>query len=127
MPEKKRICGGGIHRAFLIGGNSTCRAHIRQHYDVYQKLCEENNVEVHHHAVPRHIVRQREAEDEKKGEKQQKLDKIFPRKAGSPEKFKCENVLHRVAQFIVNTAQVMNAKTHCFNGCSHFTALSHGR
>lgn len=81
----------------------TCRAHIRQHYDVYQKLCEENNIEVHHHAVPRHIVCQREAED---GGKQQKLDKMFSKKAGTPEKFKRENVLHRVAQFIVITAQV---------------------
>jgi len=71
-------------------------------------LCEENNVEVHHHAVPRHIVRQQEAQDERKGKKQQKLDKIFPKKTGNPKKFKQENVLHRVAQFIVITAQVMN-------------------
>ena len=84
-----------------------CRAHIHQHYDVYQKLCKENNnVEIHHHAVPRHIVHQQEAEDERKGEKQQKLDKIFPRKTGGLEKFKRENVLHRVAQIIVITAQV---------------------
>ena len=98
---------GGICRAFLTGGNSTCHAHIGQHYDVYQKLCKENNIEVHHHAVLQHIVHQQEAED---GGKQQKLDKMFSKKAGTPEKFKRENVLHRVAQFIVITAQVMRQR-----------------
>ncbi|KAI0244896.1 hypothetical protein BJV78DRAFT_1099984, partial [Lactifluus subvellereus] len=45
----------GTQKAFLKGGNSSCRQHIRQHWEVYKKKCEEASIPIHHWAIPRDI------------------------------------------------------------------------
>jgi hypothetical protein len=42
-------------KAFFVGGNSTCWAHIRQHYNIYKERCKAGNIPENHHAIPRHI------------------------------------------------------------------------
>ena len=53
---------GGKRSAFFTGSNLTCRSHIQGHYDVYKQCCKENNIPENHHAIPREIVKQIEAE-----------------------------------------------------------------
>lgn len=59
----------GKRKAFHKGGNSSCRAHLRQHYDLYKEKCEKANVPVNHWAIPRETWKAMEAEkeDEKRG------------------------------------------------------------
>jgi hypothetical protein len=75
--EKKKLVGRE-RSAFLTGGNSSCRAHIRQHYGLYQQLCKEKNIPQNHHAIPRPLWRkmQEEKSDLKRGS-QTKLDGMF--------------------------------------------------
>ncbi|KAH9954727.1 hypothetical protein BJV74DRAFT_800232 [Russula compacta] len=42
----------GQRKAFFIGGNLTCRAHICQHYMLYKEHCKEGNIPENHHAIP---------------------------------------------------------------------------
>ncbi|KAI0278182.1 hypothetical protein BC826DRAFT_874247, partial [Russula brevipes] len=50
----------GPRKAFHTGGNSSCRQHLRQHYEIYQNRCKEANILEHHWAVPRTIWRERQ-------------------------------------------------------------------
>ena len=45
----------GKRAAFMTGGNSLCRYHIRSHWDIYKAKCKETNTPLHHHAIPREI------------------------------------------------------------------------
>jgi hypothetical protein len=51
----------GKERAFLKGGNSSCRHHARQHYDLYKQWCKEMSIPEHHWAIPRPIWKEMEA------------------------------------------------------------------
>ncbi|KIK91932.1 hypothetical protein PAXRUDRAFT_126493, partial [Paxillus rubicundulus Ve08.2h10] len=46
-------------KAFHVGSNSSCRQHIRGHYDLYATRCADAGLREHHHAVPREIKRAR--------------------------------------------------------------------
>ena len=37
----------GIRKAFFKGSNSTCRVHIRSHFEVYQAQCKEQDIDVY--------------------------------------------------------------------------------
>ena len=41
----------GKRKAFHLGGNSSCRQHIRIHYKEYQQCCAEGNIPENDHAV----------------------------------------------------------------------------
>jgi hypothetical protein len=84
-----------------MGSNSSCRQHLCQHYEIYQKQCKEAKVEEHHWAIPRHIWREAQ---EKKG-KQGKLDGIVV-KLQEPQVFTHEGLRHAVSQFIACDDQV---------------------
>jgi hypothetical protein len=88
-------------KAFHMGSNSSCRQHLRQHYEIYQKRCKEAKVEEHHWAIPRHIWREAQ---EKKG-KQGKLDGIVV-KLQELQVFTHEGLRHAVSQFIACDDQV---------------------
>jgi hypothetical protein len=94
---------GGQRAAFFTGGNSSCRAHIRLHYTTYQERCNEKDIPINHHAIPRNIWK--EMQEEKAGKKQGKLE--FPKVTG-PTEFTRDQVLHTVAQFIACDDQVTN-------------------
>lgn len=94
------------HKAFHTGSNLSCRQHIHQHYEVYQKRCKEENIPEHHWAIPHTIWNK--TEDEKKGVKRGKqgtLDKLM-KKSEAPVVFTCENALHLVTQFVAVDDQV---------------------
>ncbi|KIM55593.1 hypothetical protein SCLCIDRAFT_85934, partial [Scleroderma citrinum Foug A] len=46
----------GKRKAFHLGGNSSCRQHIRIHYKEYQQRCAEGNIPENDHAVPHEIL-----------------------------------------------------------------------
>ncbi|RDB17308.1 hypothetical protein Hypma_001668 [Hypsizygus marmoreus] len=50
----------GKRKAFFTGGNSSCRQHIRQHYDLYKKKCSDANVPENHWAIPQQLWREME-------------------------------------------------------------------
>ena len=96
----------GKRKAFHTGGNSSCQQHIRQHYDVYQQRCKEENIPEHHWAIPRPIWKK--MQEEKKGtmgERQGTLDELI-RKPSGPQVFTRDNVLHSVTQFVAVDDQV---------------------
>ena len=95
---------GGKRSAFFTGGNSTCQAHIRCHYNVYKERCKENGIPENHHAIPRDLLKQME-EEKSKGKKQTKIDNILD-KSTAPREFTREGVLHAVAQFVACDDQV---------------------
>ncbi|KAF8883510.1 hypothetical protein BD779DRAFT_1408558, partial [Infundibulicybe gibba] len=45
----------GKQRAFHMGGNSSCRQHIRGHYDIYEERCKLEGIPMHHWAIPHGI------------------------------------------------------------------------
>lgn len=94
---------GGKRSAFFTGGNSTCRAHIRCHYDVYKERCKENNIPENHHAIPREILKKMK-EAKLGGKKQVKIDNILVKSTAG--EFTREGVLHAVAQFVACDDQV---------------------
>ena len=112
----------GIWKNFHVGSTSLCHQHIRGHYTIYKELCKKENIEEHHWAVPRHIVRAREAAvaaENTKG-RQSKLDDIFE-KVTSPREFLRAGVLHAVAQLITCNDQVktiresLRTNTHLYS------------
>ncbi|KAF9028132.1 hypothetical protein BDZ89DRAFT_919698, partial [Hymenopellis radicata] len=42
----------GLRGAFKVGGNSSLRAHCRQHFDVYEKYCKDKGLEIRDSAMP---------------------------------------------------------------------------
>ena len=97
MKDRKRS-------AFFTSGNSTCRAHIHCHYNVYKERCKENGIPKNHHAISRDLLKQIE-EEKSKGKKQTKIDNILD-KSMAPCEFTREGVLHAVAQFVACDDQV---------------------
>jgi hypothetical protein len=94
----------GKRAAFFTGGNSTCRAHIRSHYQIYKQRCKDNDIPENHHAIPRDIWKEMQAA-KMKGKKQVKIDDILG-KSTAPQEFTREGILHAVAQFVACDDQV---------------------
>jgi hypothetical protein len=95
----------GKRKAFHTGGNSSCRAHIRQHYILYQERCKEANIPEQHWAIPRPIWNGMEAQRCKKVPRQGTLDSSVAKLVGS-QVFTRENLLHMVTQFVTVNDQV---------------------
>ena len=100
----------GKQKAFFKGSNSTCRFHIRQHYEVYKEKCEKEDILMSHWAIPWPIWKamEEEKEEQERGQSvkkqvQQKLD--FKTMTG-PREFTRSGVLHAVAKLIVTNNQV---------------------
>jgi hypothetical protein len=73
----------GKAKAFFTGGNSSCRHHIRQHYQLYKERCKAAKVPEHHWAIPRPIWNEMEAlKDGRRAEKQGNLDGIVQKVQG---------------------------------------------
>ena len=95
--------------AFFTGGNSSCRAHIRAHYPEYQQRCKEGNISENHHAMPRDLWRQMQAEKNGRPKgKQQEIDKMLEKRTG-PQEFTREGVIEAVAKFVACDDQVCMA------------------
>jgi hypothetical protein len=96
-----------LRKAFHKGGNSSCRLHIRQHYDIYLEKCTKANIPVHHWAIPRDIWREMEEEKEaaQNGRLTQQQQLSFPAVTG-PREFTRAGVLHAVTKLIATNSQV---------------------
>ncbi|KAF8227032.1 hypothetical protein L208DRAFT_1012787, partial [Tricholoma matsutake] len=59
--NEKTVKAKGLRKTFLTGSNSSCRQHIRQHYDLYKQKCNDNNIPMNYRAIPPHILKEMEA------------------------------------------------------------------
>ncbi|KIK78170.1 hypothetical protein PAXRUDRAFT_90381, partial [Paxillus rubicundulus Ve08.2h10] len=50
--DNRFVAKNGKRKAFHVGGNSSCRQHIRGHYELYCEQCTEEKIEENHHAIP---------------------------------------------------------------------------
>jgi hypothetical protein len=108
--DEKFIKLNGRRKAFFKGGNSTCRLHIRQHYELYKERCEKENIPLHHWAIPRPIWKeeQEEKEAEERGQltKKQQQQMLNFKTVTGPREFTREGVLHAVTVLIATNYQV---------------------
>jgi len=99
----------GKHKAFHLGSNSSCQQHIHGHYSLYKEQCAEQNLEVHHYAVPWEILRKRVKLEKGGREGQHTLNVVFIKP--KPKEFSREGVLKAVAEFVVCDDQVSSMST----------------
>ncbi|GLB40087.1 hypothetical protein LshimejAT787_0705970 [Lyophyllum shimeji] len=107
--SEKFVARYGKRKCFHVGGNSSCRAHIRQHYEVYKTRCAAEKIPVHHWSIPRDVWRAMEKEKEEKGGKAKKnasLDGVFEVMKG-PQAFSRQEVLKNVAKLIACDDQAL--------------------
>ncbi|KAH9041793.1 hypothetical protein EDB85DRAFT_1886448 [Lactarius pseudohatsudake] len=101
----------GKQKAFHIGGNSSCRAHIRKHYELYKQRCKDENIPENHYAVPQVIWKElQNLKANPKAKRQGKLDgPLGSMKGPSPhaQEFTQDGVLHAVARFVACGDQVL--------------------
>jgi hypothetical protein len=109
--DEKVVKNGGLRTAFFVGGNSSCRSHIRQHYELYQQRCKDENIPENHHAIPQPIWKQ--MNEEKNGKTQAKPDGMIEKVQG-PREFTCKSALHAITQFVACNDQVSMANTSKF-------------
>jgi hypothetical protein len=84
----------GQRKAFFIGGNSSCRTHIHQHYALYKERCKEGNILENHHAIPR-LLWKKMQEKKAKGKQQMMLDGVLEKRA--PQEFSHDGILHAIS------------------------------
>lgn len=95
----------GLRKVFHVGGNSSCRQHLRQHWELYKKKCEENDIPVNHWAIPRAIVKKMEV-DKLDAENKEIQTKLGFEKMTAPREFTREGILQAVAKLIATDDQV---------------------
>lgn len=100
----------GKRKAFHKGGNSSCRFHIRQHYKVYKKKCEDAGIPVAHWAIPRPIWKamEEEKEEAKRGQVTKKKTQQLLDLASvtGPREFTRARTLEAVTKLIATNNQV---------------------
>jgi hypothetical protein len=99
-----------MRKAFFKGGNSTCRFHLRQHYERYKEKCGAADVAINHWAIPRKIWQAMEEEKElaeqgRKTKKQAQQLLAFESVVG-PREFTRGGTLHAMAKLISTNNQV---------------------
>src|SRR6266852_2220257 len=91
---------GGKKKAFFTRGNSSCHAHIHQHYDIYKEQCKQGNIPENHHALPQQIYRQMKADKKVTGAAQQTLDGVLE-KLQDMKTYTHDGATYAIAQFVV--------------------------
>jgi len=104
--NKSVVEKSGLRAAFVTGSNSTCRYHIRQHYETYSKKCKEAGLLEHHWAIPREIWNEMQLKKmDKSTSRQQRIDGLFG-EVVAPKEFSWEGILDAVAKFVACEDQV---------------------
>ena len=104
--DEEYITKHGKRKAFHVGSNSSCRQHIRSHYEVYQARCAERNIPTQPHAMPRQLVNAKQGlKKSKEGQGQMSLRGMLENQAKLQE-FSKDEVLRKVAELIVIDDQV---------------------
>ena len=102
----------GKEKALLLGGNSSCCHHARQHYDQYKQRCKEANIPEHHWAIPQPIWKEMEAlKNRGQSKKQTNLNGIV-KKVTMPGEFTRAALRHAVTQFIACNDQVSKTRSY---------------
>jgi hypothetical protein len=104
------IKANGKRKAFHKGGNSSCRAHLRQHYELYKTRCTEKAIPINHWSIPRDIwkVMEEEKDAKKKGRltKKQEQQQLTFQTVTGPRDFTRGGVLNAVTKLIATNNQV---------------------
>ncbi|KAM6496375.1 hypothetical protein JOM56_009081, partial [Amanita muscaria] len=50
------IASRGLRLVFFTGSNTSCRSHIRYHFDLYKARCKEKNIKIHDRCIPRNVL-----------------------------------------------------------------------
>jgi hypothetical protein len=118
--DKELVKCIGERRMFYTGGNSSCRAHIRQHYELYKQRCKDGDIRENHHALPQQLWRQLEEEKRNpKAKRQGKLDGTFE-DVDRPVQYTREGVLDAVAKFVACDDQVSDLRIGDLYTDGHF-------
>ena len=96
---------GGVRAAFFLGGNSTCRTHIRKHYEIYKARCQDGNIPENHRALRRDLYEQMKMDKRAKGGAQLTLDAALV-KPSDAKLYTRDGATHAVAQFVACDDQV---------------------
>ena len=108
----KQVIKGGEKKAFFTGGNSSCHAHICQHYDIYKECCKDGKIPENHHALPRQLYRQMKVDRKVAGGVQLMLDRTLE-KPQEVKTYMHDGATHAVAQFIACNDQVCARMVWC--------------
>jgi len=107
----------GKRKALHKGGNSSCRFHIRQHYNAYKKKCDDAGVPVNHWAIPRPIWNAMEEakEEAKRGRltKKQTQQQLNFKSVTGPREFTRARTLDTITKLIATNNQVCFSALHC--------------
>ena len=95
----------GLRKTFFTGSNSSCRQHIRQHYDLYKKRCEDEKIPLNHRAIPPPILKSIKTGKDPKILEQKKLDGVVVKREHVKE-FSRDRILDAVAKFVACDDQV---------------------
>jgi hypothetical protein len=95
----------GLRKTFFTGSNSSCRQHIRQHYELYKKRCKDAKIPLNHRAIPPPILKGIKAGKDPKAQVQKKLDGVVIKRERVKE-FSRNGILEAVAKFVACDDQV---------------------
>lgn len=113
--DKDIIRTKSFRKAFFKGSNTSCRHHIRQHYDYYREECKKNGIKESERCVPPEILRARKSKS--KALIQKKLD-VTARAESVPKQFSREQTLRTVTKFVACDDQVSHSRD---KGCKALT------
>ena len=105
----------GLRKTFFTGSNSTCRQHIRQHFELYKQRCETEGIPMSRRAIPPPIWK--EMTTSKSPKKQTKLDAHISTGV-RPSEFSRDDVLNAVAKFVACDDQVSRDSWGFFFECT---------
>jgi hypothetical protein len=99
------VIKGDEKKAFFTGGNSSCRAHIHWHYEIYKERCKNGNIPENHHVLPWQLYRQMKVDKKGTAGGQLTLDGALE-KPLEVKTYMCDGATHAVAQFVACDDQV---------------------
>lgn len=101
----KGVIKEGKKKAFFIRENSSCWAHIHQHYEIYKEWCKAGNISESHHMLSQDLYWQMKADKKVTGGTQLTLDGAL-RKPTEAKIYTCDVATLAVAQFVACDDQV---------------------
>lgn len=110
--DDRTVKAKGLRKTFFTGSNSSCRQHIRQHYELYKQKCDDEHILLNHRAIPPQLLKEMETLQEKK--KQTTLDDAVI-KLSPPTQFTRDGLLEAVAKFVACDDQVSSRVSVPFN------------
>ena len=97
----------GLHRAFFMGSNTSCRGHIHYHYQIYKEKCEADGIKMKEHCIPPELLKSQSASSVVLS--QTMLDDVL-KPSKYPKEFSKDAIMHAIAQLVACDDQVSNLK-----------------